>query len=521
MNILDRIPYILLMFFSASIIMVLAILALMSQRKASRVKPFAMMSLCGSAWMICDSLDMLTNNLAFKSILWTLIPFFILTTLIGLFIFSFEFSFKLKQIPKAVIYPLAIIALFLTIFSATNQIHHLIWTVTTVNGYYVMVIRNFSWIQMTFTYMLAFGSLALLVRAYLRSKWSQRKQTAYLLVGILIPIFVSFVTDVFGWNPLPFADEPALSIAITVVLFSWVTFRYNNIFKLLPVASDVIIKSMKDAVLVTDTEDLITFCNPAAQLVLGRTGIFLNGCSISLILEGWLPEALNAWGEGRIETQLILEREKEARYFNLKITRLKDNSDEYIGCLLIIYNITEQKNYEKRLNELSVRDPLTNSYNTRYFYEMAQVYFNQMLRTSKPLSLMMLDLDHFKNINDTYGHLKGDTVIKNVATVCESLVRPQDIFSRYGGEEFVLAMPETSLGDALLVAERFRNTIEGLHNDAENILVTVSIGVAQSTGETDQTLDILLNHADQAMYLSKQAGRNRVTAWSLSPLKTA
>jgi diguanylate cyclase (GGDEF)-like protein/PAS domain S-box-containing protein len=520
MNILERIPYVILMFFSASVSMVLAILALRSRRNVPIAKPFAMMSFCGSLWMVSASLDMLTNNLIFKSILWAIIPFLILSTLIGLFIFSMEFCFKLKQVPKAVLYPLTIISLLLTGFSATNHIHHMIWTVTTINGYYAMVMQNFSWVQMAFTYLLAFASFAMLIRAYLRSKGSLRKQTVYLLAGILIPIFISFAADIFGWDPLPFADEPALSIVITVVLFGWITLRYNSIFKLLPIASDVIIKNMSGAVLVTDSEGLITFCNPAAQLVFGRKEITLNGRNISLVLAEWLPEALNAWNKKNKETRLIFEQEKDILYFNLTITRLEDNSGEFIGHLLILYNITEQKNYEKRLNELAIRDPLTNSYNTRYFYEMAQVYFNQMLRTSKPLSLIMIDLDHFKKINDTYGHLQGDTVIKNVAGVCESLVRPQDIFSRYGGEEFVLAMPETSLEDAMLVAERFRSAVEALGNDAANIAVTVSIGVAQSTGEADLTLDILLNRADKAMYLSKYAGRNCIMAWDISSLKT-
>jgi diguanylate cyclase (GGDEF)-like protein len=176
-------------------------------------------------------------------------------------------------------------------------------------------------------------------------------------------------------------------------------------------------------------------------------------------------------------------------------------------------NNSYQKNYEKKLNELAGSDPLTGSYNRRFFYEVAQVYFNQMLRSVKPLSIIMLDLDHFKQINDTYGHLKGDIVLQQVTYVCKNLVRVQDIFSRFGGEEFVIALPETSLSNAMLVAERLRRAIEALKIEFDDIHITASFGVAETIGETDLSLDILINRADEAMYVAKHAGRNQVAAW--------
>ena len=282
----DRMLYVLLMFLSASISMVLAILAFRSQRNVPRTKPFAMMALGGSAWMVSVALDMLTNNLVFKSILWWLIPLFILITLIGLFIFSLEFSLHLDRVPKAVLYPVIVTGLVIAIFSATNNIHHLMWTVTITDGYYTQIMGNFFWVQLVFTYLLTFGSFALLILAYLRSKGIMRRQTVFLLVGIIIPILVSIAVDVFGLDPLPHIDEPALSSMITVLLFGWITFRFNNIFQLLPVASDVIIKHMHDMVLVTNLEGIIIFSNPAAQLFFGRTAIFLNGYNVARVLEG-------------------------------------------------------------------------------------------------------------------------------------------------------------------------------------------------------------------------------------------
>ena len=144
---------------------------------------------------------------------------------------------------------------------------------------------------------------------------------------------------------------------------------------------------------------------------------------------------------------------------------------------------------------------------------MANAFFNQTLRSARPFSVLMIDLDHFKNINDTYGHLKGDLVLQNVAAICKKKVRNQDIFSRYGGEEFILAMPETSIQNAMVVAERLRKSIEALDEEIEGMRVTASIGVVETTGEPELTLEILLSRVDEAMYSSKHAGRNQVKSW--------
>jgi len=512
MELSERLPYVLLMILSATISMVVAILAFRSRRKVARAMPFAIMALYGSAWMVLVSFETLATNLALKELLWGLIPFFILCTLAGLFFFSLEFSFRLIRAPKIVLFTTITAILVVTVLSVTNPIHHQLWTVDMIDGKYIQVMGSFFPIQLGVTYLLAFGSLALLVRAHLLSKGLLRRQTVFLLVGILIPVLVSIAADVFGWNPLPFVDEPAFSIVFAVVLFGWATLGFNT-FYLLPVASDVIIKNMLDGVLVTDVEGLIIFGNQSAQQILGKTDALLHGFPVARVLADWNPEAFHAWNAGKEEVQLIIGQE-EAQYFRLATSKLAVNSGEPIGSLLTFYNNSDQKNYEKRLNELAICDPLTGSYNRRYFYEMAHIYFNQMLRSSKPLSLIMLDLDHFKNINDTFGHLKGDLVIQQVVAVCKHLVRNQDIFSRYGGEEFILAMPETSLRDALLVAERLRKAIEALNNEADGFPITASLGVVESIGETWLTLDGLIHRADEAMYSSKHAGRNCVTAWT-------
>jgi diguanylate cyclase (GGDEF)-like protein len=265
-------------------------------------------------------------------------------------------------------------------------------------------------------------------------------------------------------------------------------------------------------VLVTDVDGLIIFSNEAARAVFGKSELQTNGRATGEILSDWSPEALRAWDGKKPETQLIAGGDI-LRFYRMTISSLEGNSGEAIGSLLLIYDITTQKNAEMQLKELAICDPLTGAYNRRYFYEMASIYYNQMLRSAKPLSVLMIDLDHFKQINDTRGHDIGDQALQKVTATCKRLVRSQDIFSRFGGEEFVLAMPETPLHDAVMVAERLCREIEALNNEFDGITITASIGVADTTAENGLTLDALLARADEAMYLSKKAGRNCVTAW--------
>lgn len=168
-----------------------------------------------------------------------------------------------------------------------------------------------------------------------------------------------------------------------------------------------------------------------------------------------------------------------------------------------------------RLHELvrhqARSDALTGAYNRRYFFSQAELEFSRAERHGKPLSIILLDLDNFKDINDTYGHLTGDYVLQCVAQRCRDSIRPADIIGRFGGEEFTILLPETDLAGARRLADRLRTQIAQPLVDAnrESIHVTASVGVA-SKGEDTPDVDILLNKADEAMYAAKRAGGNQV-----------
>ena len=170
------------------------------------------------------------------------------------------------------------------------------------------------------------------------------------------------------------------------------------------------------------------------------------------------------------------------------------------------------------LYDLGVIDPLTNIYNKRYFMDHLRLEMSYSKRLKIDLSLMMIDIDFFKKINDTYGHLAGDFILRQISKILGSMTRQEDIVSRYGGEEFAIILRNTGEEGATLLAERIRNTAAGtpyIFEDQE-IRVTISIGIA-SVSEKYQlgSAEELIQAADKCLYYSKEHGRNKTTPLSL------
>ena len=176
-----------------------------------------------------------------------------------------------------------------------------------------------------------------------------------------------------------------------------------------------------------------------------------------------------------------------------------------------LQNITERKALEEKLIMMATTDPLTGLNNRRSFTELADRERLKALRFKHPYTVMMLDIDHFKSINDTYGHHIGDEVLKMVADILKNILRDIDILGRLGGEEFAIVLPETPLKEAVVAAERIRMAIEAftLNTEQGDIQVTISIGVATMTDAHEEN-ETLLNRADALLYQAKENGRNRV-----------
>ncbi|RZQ51976.1 sensor domain-containing diguanylate cyclase [Pseudoalteromonas phenolica] len=195
------------------------------------------------------------------------------------------------------------------------------------------------------------------------------------------------------------------------------------------------------------------------------------------------------------QTQADLEALVDERTFELQVT------------------LRELEDKNRELEQMNIEDPLTKIKNRRYFDKRLQMEVRRSRREQSTLSLVMLDIDHFKNINDTYGHLSGDKAICAVADIINShLQRPSDEVFRYGGEEFVMLLPNTELAGAQLIAEQIRSTVEAfqLKLDKAIINLTLSAGVYSSVAIDPKSPHIYTDLADKALYEAKQLGRNQV-----------
>jgi diguanylate cyclase (GGDEF)-like protein len=180
--------------------------------------------------------------------------------------------------------------------------------------------------------------------------------------------------------------------------------------------------------------------------------------------------------------------------------------------------LTKLSRYERRLIVQSMTDPLTGLLNRRSFLDLSGKEEARARRHGNPFAVLMLDIDHFKKINDNHGHPVGDLAIKALAAACGKVLRPHDILARYGGEEFVLTLPHTPPEGARIVAERIRTAVELITVPSETgeVRFTVSIGVATYDG--GEPFDQVVERADKALYVSKQGGRNRVTVDGAEPV---
>lgn len=247
--------------------------------------------------------------------------------------------------------------------------------------------------------------------------------------------------------------------------------------------------------------------------------LFINlkdskGQSVAYLLNG---RRLEQEGVEIIDCILVpmgkrIDYELELRSTKKQVEQAYWEKEQALARLEQIHLEIEQKQAEliemnAILVELSFTDKLTGLKNRRFFQEKLEEYFTRYSQSGESFSLCIIDIDHFKKVNDTYGHQTGDYVLEKLASILKLSARQEDITARYGGEEFILLLPSTGISDARVIAENLRQSIAC--STWEMGQITVSIGIATiSKADSDITL---LQKADQALYASKEQGRNRVT----------
>lgn len=302
------------------------------------------------------------------------------------------------------------------------------------------------------------------------------------------------------------------------MLFSGKKSRYA------PLCAEIVALA-EDAVVIIDSQHRIVLFNKGAEAMFGYGEKEVLGHRLDVLM----PERfqlqhdtmIEEFGAGSLDTRhmgrrnrQIYGRRKDGNEFvaSSQIMRLGDKNKRYYAA--IFRDISQSKKTEEELLRLAATDPLTGACNRREFALIAEREALRAHRYHHALSLLMLDLDHFKKLNDSYGHTAGDKVLQRLTTLCVNTLRNVDFFGRWGGEEFVALLPETDIEGASIIAERLRKIISEnvLTFNDHKITFTVSIGIAQFK-DGENTVDAPLSRADSAIYDAKKAGRNRISAY--------
>ncbi len=273
-----------------------------------------------------------------------------------------------------------------------------------------------------------------------------------------------------------------------------------------------LIESSVDAIISLDTEGEIQLCNPGAETLFDQPTEKIKGRQLYEFCAGGKEEAdkliatILLQGKVRNHEIEIASKDGDPPIASISGSVLQDTDGKRIGIIAIFKDITEQKQLENELQELSIKDNLTSLYNQRHFYSVLQREMARAQRQSHPLCLLLLDLDNFKALNDTRGHLAGDRILERLGQIMKECTREHvDHTFRYGGDEFTVILTETNPRQAMEVADRIKQLTPESLDDAN---ITLSIGLAEFANS--ETLEEFIHEADQAMYTAKKAGGNQI-----------
>jgi diguanylate cyclase (GGDEF)-like protein len=333
-----------------------------------------------------------------------------------------------------------------------------------------------------------------------------------LFVFSAAPPLVGYLIYFFGLSPWGLDIAPLL-LTVGVAWGYYAVIRLEC-FDLVPMARSLVFTGMRDAALVTDLLYRLIDLNPAAHKLLATLGGFRVGQDITTRHQELMPlRQLFLDPAHSLEIEMTIGA--ELRHFELRTLPLRAAGQQY-GWAVLLADITARTRLLHDLRRDAETDELTGVANRRRFTTAIEIEYERSNRHHSTFCVMIVDLDHFKSINDDGGHMVGDKVLTTVASRILSSLRSIDLLSRYGGDEFAILLPETSAVDALEIAERIRRAVAGISIDLgeKRIAPSVSIGVAASDPVRNSDWGQLLDEADQALYRGKAEGRNRVAIWN-------
>ncbi|MEK3778855.1 diguanylate cyclase [Paenibacillus sp. FSL K6-4396] len=428
-------------------------------------------------------------------------------------------------------------------------------------GYIERAYGPWFWVVMVILVSYFLASLVVLFRAVYSSQTSAmiKKQVRITLWGILVLAVFATIDAILNvvlarWLPI-IPGMTSLGIFLSDLFFVYVIKRYN-VFDLVSIAHEDVINTIPYGILVLDENEVIVEANKASRSFMDLhvgDSFDMEAFLESVQVVGSCREFVNHYKKKEntlSHIEVIVERDSNIRHYILQSSPIVDSALVPIGHILTFQDVSQERFYVKEMNrqnvtlqernqaldlirqelseanrkleELALTDSLTNCYNRRYLTQHLNHEVITNIQYKTPFSLLLLDIDYFKAINDRYGHVIGDEVLVRTAEAVKQSIRSTDILTRYGGEEFMIYLPHTEHDLANQIAERVRTAVESNHIEVDHeimqVSITISIGILSFEDfemehvpeNPEGYLTQLFAAVDKALYQAKQNGRNRV-----------
>lgn len=486
-----------------------------SKGRTSYRKVFSALVFCISVYLFGYLMIISSNNLQ-EMVFWNLIqylglPFIAVLWLMVALLYT-KAIYSLKIWIAFLLLSLPVITFFIRV---TNSWHHLFytkWEIRQLSGYYSLYMERGFWYYVNISYSLLCLLLTVIIYfiGYLKNKASYAKpHFLVFLFASLLP-FIGIVLILIAFEEWSI-DYSALIIPISLLIISYGILKYDFL-EIRTLARETIFENNFAGMVVLGPGKRVIDYNKAAEKFFDAINISLNNYPIEHILNRE-PKLLEIFeSESNHDFSLVIDGEE--RFFEIDVVPLGEPHDGNTRMLKSIRDVTDERKVQDKLKFLATIDSLSGIYNRAEFMNLAKKEFAWAKTNNEELSLLIMDLDNFKNINDSFGHAAGDEMIREIGNIILTSFRKTDIAGRIGGEEFAVVLRNASLEEAKIVAEKFRETVASrkVIYEGQEISSTVSIGVAAIRGKTDDISNVedILKMADDALYKAKANGRNCV-----------
>lgn len=486
-----------------------------SKGKNSYRKAFSVFILCVGVYLFGYLMIINSSNLQ-ELIFWNQIQYlglpFISVLWLTVALLYTKTIYTLSRRMTVVLFFVPVITFFMRLTNSWHHLFYMNWEVKQFFGCYSLYMERGFWyfVHIFYTILCLFLTIIIYYLGYRkkRSGYTRSQFMVYFFASLLPLIGIILILFIYDkW----IIDFTALIMPISILIIGYGIIKYDFL-EIKALARETIFENSLDGMMILESGLRLIDYNKAAKDFFGALNISLDNYPIEHLFnrEPKLLEILKS--ETTQEFSVMIDGEK--RFFEISSLPLGTLNDKKTKMFKSIRDITEKKKVQEKLTVLATTDSLSGLYNRAEFIKMAQRELSWAKRYNNKLSLLMIDLDLFKTINDTFGHAAGDEVIREMGNMIKTNFRKADFAGRLGGEEFAVLLKNTSLDEAKGAAKKFQEAVsrKKVIYGKQEISFTVSIGVAAISGDINNKSNIedILKQADDALYKAKAKGRNCV-----------